>query len=416
MKILFITSRLPWPLDKGDRLRAFHQMRMLHQEHEVHLFSLTEKQPSDSSLKAISQVTKSFRWYKMNSIKRIARLTLAALSTRPFQTHWFYQRQADQQLHEWIKELKPDVMYCQLIRMTEYVRNDHHTPRVLDYMDALSAGMNRRSNLCPFWYRWIYRLEAQRLAHYESVIFDYFDGQTIISKADRNLIAHPGRKSIAVIPNGVDSEFFKSTGTDIKAQPSNSPDEISPTQFVILFTGNMSYPPNVDAAKRIVNEILPRVEMPGVRVVIAGTQPTAEVQKLANEAVTVTGWIPDLRKAYEEADVFVAPLRIGTGQQNKILEAMSMSLPCITTMHVMNGLPKIGNLLPPLQLADDVIETAKAIDILLDQKERRLKLGRESRLWIENHCSWEVQSAALKMSFVNSTIYKPEEATWKIKK
>jgi glycosyltransferase involved in cell wall biosynthesis len=391
-------------------------MRMLHHEHEIHLFSLTEAEPSDASLEAISQVTKSFRWYKMNPIKRALRLILAAFSTRPFQSHWFYQRKADRQLHEWMKELKPDVIYCQLIRMAEYVRNDHHTPRVLDYMDALSAGMKRRSNLCPFWYRWIYRLEAQRLAHYESVIFDYFDGQTIISAADRKLIAHPGRKSIAVIPNGVDSVFFKSNELVMQTKPYNSPEENIQNHFVILFTGNMSYPPNVDAAKRIVNEILPRIEMPGVRVLIAGTKPTAEVLKLANKTVTVTGWIPDLREAYEQADVFVAPLRIGTGQQNKILEAMSMSLPCITSTHVMNGLPKIGNIAPPLLLADDVVATAKAIDTLLKKEEIRIKLGRESRSWIEINCSWEVQSGALEMSFVNSTIYKPEEATWKIKR
>lgn len=389
---------------------------MLHHEHEIHLFSLTEAEPSDASLEAISQVTKSFRWYKMNPVKRALRLILAAFSTRPFQSHWFYQRKADRQLHEWMKELKPDVIYCQLIRMAEYVRNDHHTPRVLDYMDALSAGMKRRSNLCPFWYRWIYRLEAQRLAHYESVIFDYFDGQTIISAADRKLIAHPGRKSIAVIPNGVDSVFFKSNELVMQTKPYNLPEENIQNHFVILFTGNMSYPPNVDAAKRIVNEILPRIEMPGVRVLIAGTKPTAEVLKLANKTVTVTGWIPDLREAYEQADVFVAPLRIGTGQQNKILEAMSMSLPCITSTHVMNGLPKIGNIAPPLLLADDVVATAKAIDTLLKKEEIRLKLGRESRSWIEINCSWEVQSGALEMSFVNSTIYKPEEATWKIKR
>jgi glycosyltransferase involved in cell wall biosynthesis len=391
-------------------------MRMLHHEHEIHLFSLTEAEPSDASLEAISQVTKSFRWYKMNPVKRALRLILAAFSTRPFQSHWFYQRKADRQLHEWMKELKADVIYCQLIRMAEYVRNDHHTPRVLDYMDALSAGMKRRSNLCPFWYRWIYRLEAQRLAHYESVIFDYFDGQTIISAADRKLIAHPGRKSIAVIPNGVDSVFFKSNELVMQTKPYNLPEENIQNHFVILFTGNMSYPPNVDAAKRIVNEILPRIEMPGVRVLIAGTKPTAEVLKLANKTVTVTGWIPDLREAYEQADVFVAPLRIGTGQQNKILEAMSMSLPCITSTHVMNGLPKIGNIAPPLLLADDVVATAQAIDTLLNKEEMRLKLGRESRNWIEINCTWEVQSGALEMSFVNSTIYKPEEATWKIKR
>ncbi|MBT6162313.1 MAG: glycosyltransferase, partial [Crocinitomicaceae bacterium] len=130
----------------------------------------------------------------------------------------------------------------------------------------------------------------------------------------------------------------------------------------------------------------------------------------------VTGWVPDLRTAYDEADIFVAPLRIGTGQQNKILEAMSMGLPCITTTHVMNGLPKETHQNPPLQLAEDDAGTARAIDELLNNKQKRSAIGEESRTWIEKNSSWEAQTHALELSFVNSTIYKPEEATWRIKK
>ena len=414
MKILFITSRLPWPLDKGDRLRAYHQMRMLSLEHEVFLFSLTETDPSNEAIQALGKVTTGFQWHKMNGLKRWLRLSLAAFSSRPFQTHWFYQRKADQHLHNWMNSLEPEVIHCQLIRMAEYVRNDHQIPRVIDYMDALSAGMKRRANLRPFWSKWLFLWEAQRLARYESIIFDYFDGQTIISAADRKLISHPARKSIAVVPNGVDAEYFKA-----KRSPSNEITSLaqeSPGDFVLLFTGNMSYAPNVDAAKRLVQAVLPKVTTPGVRVLIAGTKPTAEVLKLAGENVEVTGWVPDLRTAYDEADIFVAPLRIGTGQQNKILEAMSMGLPCITTTHVMNGLPKETHENPPLQLAEDDAGTARAIDELLNNKQKLSAVGEESRTWIEKNSSWEAQTHALELSFVNSTIYKPEEATWRIKK
>jgi glycosyltransferase involved in cell wall biosynthesis len=326
----------------------------------------------------------------MNKPRRWIRLLFAALSSRPFQVHWFYQSAANQQLHTWLKDLQPDVIHCQLLRMAEYVRDDHQVPRVLDFMDALSAGMSRRAALRPIWSRWIFHWEAQRLARYESVIFDYFDAKTIISAADQKLIAHPSRKEISVVPNGVDSDYFKA----------QEPQRTVGEQRVILFTGNMSYPPNIDAALVLVKDILP----------------TSEILSLACANVEVTGWVPDLRVAYSRADVFVAPLRIGTGQQNKILEAMSMGIPCITTEHVLNGLPFQSGTRPPLSIAATPEETAKAIDDLLIDNNQVLERGKKSREWIEKYNSWDAQTKALEQSFVNSTLYKPEEGAWKIKK
>lgn len=380
---------------------------MLNKEHEVYLFTLTEEHPSKEAQVALNQVTTGLKWYKMNRLKRWARLAFAALSSRPFQIHWFYQRRADHELHLWMNRLSPDVIHCQLVRMAEYVRNDHQIPRVLDYMDALSAGMNRNAALRPLFSRWIFQLEARRLARYESIVFDYFDGQTIISKADRKLIAHPSKNAIDVIPNGVDSDHFNiGNATEKKINP----------KAVILFTGNMSYPPNVDAAKLLVNDILPNIQTPQIQVVIAGTKPTLEVQKLASEQVIITGWVEDLRAVYASADVFVAPLRIGTGQQNKILEAMAMELPCITTPHVLSGFPEHDTAAPPLLLAESPVTTAHAIDELLSNKQKCMVIGKESRLWIEKNSSWPAQARLLEQSFVNSTLYKPEEATWKIKR
>ena len=149
---------------------------------------------------------------------------------------------------------------------------------------------------------------------------------------------------------------------------------------------------------------------------IAGTKPTVEVQRLARDQVTVTGWIDDLRTEYAASDIFVAPLRIGTGQQNKILEAMAMELPCITTPHVLSGFPEHDTTAPPLLLAESPAATAHAIDELLINKQKCADLGKKSRLWIEKNSSWEAQARLLEQSFVNSTLYKPEEATWKIKR
>ena len=207
------------------------------------------------------------------------------------------------------------------MRCAEYVKDLHEVPKVLDYMDALSAGMHRRANnetrLVMKPYQWLLRTEGTRLARYESRVFDYFDGATIISRNDRLLIPHGDRDRIELVPNGVDLSAFS---------PAESAPEGDP---VLLFTGNMSYAPNVDAAHHLVEHILPLVKHPGVRVVLAGAQPKASVQALASERVTVTGWVDDIAAEYRAATLFVAPLRIGTGLQNKVLEAMAAEVPCL---------------------------------------------------------------------------------------
>ena len=403
MKILVLTSRLPWPLDKGDKLRAYHLIKQLSKNHEVCLFSLAEKRPDDDALDALRPYVSDMHIEFISPWKRWMRLIWALFSRKPFQIHWFYQRQVHDALRLWQTSISPDVILCQLVRMAEYVKDSHDVPRVLDYMDALSAGIARQSNLAPPLLRWIYRLEFRRLRSYEVTVFDYFDGRTIISDADRSLIQHPEKQLIEVVPNGIDAAFFK------RSENLSSKTEKPKT---LLFTGNMSYPPNVDAAVQLVEQILPKLTTPDVHVVIAGTEPDARVKQLVSNRVEVTGWIPDIRQAYAAADVFVAPLRIGTGQQNKILEAMSMELPCVTTQHVLRGFPKETDENPPMLVADSAERLAAEIDTLLGNSEKCLRTGQLSRAWVEKHCDWFQSAQKLEHTFVHSTVDQIEATVW----
>lgn len=414
MKILVLTSRIPWPLDKGDKLRAYHQIAELGKRHDVYLFSLSESEPTSEAVETLRGVTKGFKFHVLKAQPRFLRMVWSLASSRPFQVHWFFQRQAQKTLFKWVGDIQPEVIYCQLIRMAEYIRDRHDIPRVLDYMDALSEGMKRRASLAPFWSKWLFLWEANRLQRYEKRVFDYFDGSTIISEADQQLIAHPQRNRIVLVPNGVDVDFF-SQGQNFGGLKQALPE--SDQRRVILFTGNMSYPPNVDAAIRLAQDVLPLIKTPNVHVVIAGTKPAHAVQNLASDRVTITGWLPDIRSAYQSAEVFVAPLRIGTGMQNKILEAMSMELPCVTTPHVMKGLvsKQLRKDQPPLLLANAPSDFANHIDQILAQKEQARGIARNSRMWIERNCSWSSQVHQLENTLVNSTQYQPEDSTWKIK-
>jgi glycosyltransferase involved in cell wall biosynthesis len=309
-------------------------------------------------------------------------------SRLPFQVVWFTERKAKRHIRELIQAHHPDVIYCQLVRCAEYVKDLHELPKVLDYMDALSAGMHRRSHTKSSLHQratqWLFRTEGTRLARYESRVFDYFDACTIISKNDRLLIQHRDRDRIALIPNGVDLQQF-APKTLSKAASTNDP--------VILFTGNMSYPPNVDAAQHLVEDILPLVSHPTVRVVLAGAEPKPSLKALANDRVTVTGWVDDIVEVYQQATLFVAPLRIGTGLQNKVLEAMATELPCVLSPHAFAplNLPSTDHAV----VCDSAQSFATAIDDLLNAPQKATHMAQRARTSIEAQFTWQAHSESL---------------------
>ncbi len=320
MKIFVLLSRIPWPLEKGDKLRAFNQIKYLAKQNEIILCALNTdpKANKQQAFKALQPYCRSINFIDLSFASMVLNLFKAWLNNKPFQTGYFYNRSAQLKINALLDEYKPNIIYGQLIRVAEYVRHQN-TPKVIDYQDVFSMGMRRRVEVSSFFLKPFLHMEYLRLSRYESDIFADFDIKTIISIPDRDLIPHKKRKQILVIPNGVDHTFFKPMQAD--------------TKYDVVFTGNMAYPPNINAAEFLVKEIMPLVwqKQSNTRVLLAGATPDKRVKALATEKVAVSGWLDDIRSAYAESRIFIAPMRIGTGLQNKLLEAMAMRLPCITT-------------------------------------------------------------------------------------
>ena len=290
--------------------------------------------------------------------------------------HYFYQRSVRKRMHNRIKKIAPDHIFCQLIRTSEYVKDLHQYPKTLDYMDAFSKGIERRVSNEPWWKKWLLKIEQKRLVNYENLIFDYFDHHTIISEQDRRFIYHAKRDDIHVIRNGVDAAFF-------------GIEKDENCELVLLFTGNMSYPPNVDCAQYLSQEIMPLIweKKPSAQLRLAGANPHQKVAELATEKVIVTGWVDDIREEYAGASIFVAPMRMGTGLQNKLLEAMSMELPCVTSALANNALQAQPD--QDVLIGNNAKEVAAQILSLIDDEDRHEAIAKSGKEYVTQHFTWE---------------------------
>jgi sugar transferase (PEP-CTERM/EpsH1 system associated) len=385
MKVFVLTSRIPYPLEKGDKLRLFHQVKHLGARHDVVLCCLSTAAPSPEQRAALAPHVQEFHVVRLRWWTRLWRMAWAWFDDRPLQVIWFTERRALRRVQDLVRDAQPDAIHCHLVRCAEYVKERHDLPKSLDFMDAFSAGMHRRSHqLNRVWewpLRWVTWLEGNRLAAYESRVFDYFDRHTIISKNDRLLIPHRNRDQISIVPNGVDLDAFR-------PEPRGTSD--TPT---LLFTGNMAYPPNVDAAVHLAKDILPLVRTPKVRLVLAGAEPKPAVAALASSRVVVTGWVDDMAEEYRRADLFVAPLRMGTGLQNKVLEAMASHLPCVLSPHAFSplGLPRENHAV----VCERPEEYAAAIDRLLADSDARSQLARHASQAVHATFAWAVHNGTL---------------------
>ena len=320
MKIFVLLPRIPYPLEKGDKLRAFNQIKQLAKHNEIVLCALNDnpKVSEQDAFHALQPYCQSISFIKINKAQILLGLIRAFFKGLPMQCGYFYNRKAAKKVNALIAKHQPDMLYCQLLRTAEYIRHKD-LPKAIDYQDIFSYGMKRRADIASRATRPIYNMEYHRLQRYEAEIFDDFDIRSIISEPDRALFPHERRNEILIVPNGVDHEKYAPQDRE-KA-------------YDLVFTGNMSYPPNVNAVEYLSNEIMPLVwkALPETKLYIAGASPDPRVKKCASERLIVSGWLDDIRDAYALSRIFIAPMRIGTGLQNKLLEAMSMRLPAITS-------------------------------------------------------------------------------------
>jgi sugar transferase (PEP-CTERM/EpsH1 system associated) len=385
MRIFFVSQRVPFPPDRGDKITTFNEVRHLSRSgHEVHMFCPGEDEDDLKNIPGLLEYAKTATAFPVSPWA--ARLqALAALVTGKALSVAAY---SSGRLHAAIKakyrELKPDLFIVYSANVAQYADHFPTTPRIMQFAELDSRKFEQYAERARIPMKWIYRIERRRFSAYEQRIAHSFSHALVCTAAEKRDFEReiPGAP-VTLVANGVDLEYFRPRGT-------------AKTPGSIVFTGVMDYLPNVDAVTWFADEVLPLVQskIPGASFVICGNRPSPAVQRLADRpGVTVTGRVPDVRPYLDSAEVFVAPMRMARGIQNKVLEALAMGLPCVSSVAAWQGtvVPEGEGLVA----TDEARDFADKVVALLSDAAYRNDMAKKARAAAESHYSWDVQMQAL---------------------
>lgn len=382
MRIVFVTPRLVYPVNRGDKVRPFNFARVLSRKYELSLVSFIQSKDEIRYIETLKKWFNSVDTVFLPSKTSNLNVVCDLLSRNPLQVSYFKSSHFKQKLDKILDKEKFDLVYIFHLRMAQYLLNRNDLYRVLDLTDAVSLFIARLLKYAKWYAKPFYFLELSRLKEYEQQLMNHFEEYWIISEEDRKAIEIERRfNNLLVIPNGVDTEFFKifRGKRDILEKKKN-----------IIFVGYMGVE-SIDAIFYFHSHILPiiRKEIPEVRFFIVGANPPSRVKALTQDKnIIVTGYVKDLRDWYSKASVAIAPMRFVAGMQNKILEAMAMSLPVVTTSYGNEGInAKDGEIIfvenEPGHFAQRVIQ-------LLKDNNLRTEIGNKARKFVEQRYSWNV--------------------------
>lgn len=333
--LLFLVHRLPYPPNKGDKIRSYHLLRFLATRYRVFLGAFIDDPADRAHVAALREWCAGVEVIEINP--RTARLmSLRGLFTHEALTLPYYRHAG---LSRWVNETVAAEGIGKAVAfssaMAQFVPSGLPV-RIMDMVDVDSDKWAQYAPTKPWPLSWLYRREARRLAAWEVRVAREFDVTLLVSAAEAaqlRQLAPEAADRIDWFENGVDATFFQPDPKRASPYPANS--------IPLVFTGAMDYWPNVDAVTWFSREVFPLVReaLPQAEFAIVGSRPTPEVCELARQpGIRVTGRVDDVRPYLQHAACAVAPLRLARGVQNKVLEAMAMARPVVASPQAAEGL------------------------------------------------------------------------------
>jgi sugar transferase (PEP-CTERM/EpsH1 system associated) len=336
MRILFLAHRLPYPPDKGDKIRSFRELAALSKKHEVDLFCFYD-QPDDSRYSGdVRRFCRNLYCERISWIRSRVQALIAVVLGRSLTMAFFHSPTMAARIKTALQSENYDLIFVFSSSMAPYAKVVTEVPRVLDMVDVDSDKWKQYADHIRPPASWLWRREAAKLAEDEKRWVREFSLTLLCTLAESELMKQAAPDSnIEAFENPMDVSYFDPSL--VKISP-----EVEALRPYIIFTGSMDYFPNIDAVTTFYRDVFPavRAEVPNARFVIAGRNPAAAVRQLADDpSVFVTGAVTDIRPYLLGAAVAVAPMRVARGVQNKILEAMAMGLPVAASSKAAMALP-----------------------------------------------------------------------------
>jgi sugar transferase (PEP-CTERM/EpsH1 system associated) len=388
--ILFLAHRIPFPPDRGDKIRSWHLIEALSGLGKVHLACFADDAADAGHLPALRAALGDRLGEAYVEVRRTGRVAAglrALASGKPVSLTLFDGSGLRGFVGRLLESGRISTVFGFSGQMAQFVPDGCAARFVMDLGDVDSEKFAQYGTEGRGPMAWVNRREAVRLAAFERATAARADVTTFVSEAEAALFrARTGLPNIRALSNGIDLDFFDPSAAFPPLDRSERP--VAP---LLLFTGQMDYAPNVDAVRWFAHEVMPR--LPEALFVIAGRNPTAEVRRLAGQWVQVTGAVDDMRSWLAAADVVVAPLRIARGIQNKVLEAMAMARPVVASPAAFEGIEAEPG--RDLVVADGAGAMAEAVSRLLADPAEVGRLGRAGRACVERSYSWEARLAPL---------------------
>jgi sugar transferase (PEP-CTERM/EpsH1 system associated) len=381
MNILYLAHRIPYPPNKGDKIRSYHQIRHLARNHNVYIACFVDDPDDFQHADHLKEICKDVRVVPLRRWVGQARSIWSLISGKSISVGYYGSSGMRSAISSLLEQVKIDLAFIFSSTMAQFIFNRKGLKKVMDFVDVDSEKWRQYAELARFPMSAIYRMEAGRLKFYEMNVARRVDCSFFVTEAERDLFATFSEGCrLEVVHNGVDSNYFRrSEATALNGTPPYG-----------VFVGAMDYFPNIDAVGYFANEILPKIweELPEFEFEIVGRNPPDDVTRLAakDRRIRVHGTVPDVRPYLERATVSVAPLRIARGVQNKVLEAMAMGVPVVATRDAFEGIRATPD--RDLIVVDDPAEMASAVVRIARDSALRIDLSQSGRALVEKEYGW----------------------------
>lgn len=380
MNILIITPRIPYPPYRGDKLKIFNIGKQLQKNNAVTVITILRNKKQLHEVEELKKLNFNILYVKISFLESILNVIISFFSRIPFQVAWYKSKKMKIKVNQLINSGNYDVAYFHLIRSAQYfpeTSGKNSILKVIDFTDAVSLYLNRFFSIEKNFFKRIFLgVERKRIEKYETIA-NKFDAVFICSEVDREYLRKQGvQANMKILRNGVDIQHFKTEKQEYD-------------QNRIIFTGNMPYYANYDAAIYFSTEIFPLVlkEVPEAKFYIVGQDPPSRVRSLASDNIIVTGFVKDIRLEYLKSNINVAPMRFGAGTLNKIIESLVLGVPVIATPIAVEGFPEeIKNF---IGVASGSKEFAASVIRYLKEPELRQQFMEKDKSLIKEMLSWE---------------------------